>query len=235
MRNTAKYSALGFSATFFLLAADAAVGLGTAQWLADLCLTEPAGGMGDMEMAEITPGPLLALSIGFAAIGMWLLFSEDREHALGRTPPDPSEHAGILSAILLVAAAHGRTSEQDIANTFMIVTGTELQRDLAALAYQRFQAMDRDALSAYGVEPSDNPLARRRIMAAALLTGCVVNEATPEVGRLIEGLAFSTGATPEDVAAARTAIQEWTEPDAGLTGAPLITLLRTRPLGLRPA
>ena len=45
----------------------------------------------------------------------------------------------------------------------------------------------------------------------------------------------NTGATPEDVAAARTAIQEWTEPDAGLTGAPLITLLRTRPLGLRPA
>ena len=73
MRQAVKYSALGFSATCFCLAADAAMGLGTAQWLVDLCLTEAPGEMGDMEMAEATPGPFLAMSVALAGVGMGVL------------------------------------------------------------------------------------------------------------------------------------------------------------------
>ena len=235
MRQAVKYSALGFSATCFCLAADAAMGLGTAQWLVDLCLTETGDDMGDMEMAEATPGPFLALSIACAGVGMGILFTEDREAALGLTPPDTAEHAGILSAIVMVAASTGKTTEQDIANVFQIVTGSPLEPDLAALAYQRFKSIDPDHLSTYAIEPSDNPLARRRIMAAALMVGCVANEPTEQTTELIEGLAFSTGATPEDVTAARTALHKWSDSDSGLRGAPLITLLKSKPLGLRPA
>ena len=236
MRQAAKYSALGFSATCFCLAADAAMGLGTAQWLIDICLTEaPGGDMGDMEMAQATPGPFLAMSIALAGIGMGILFTEDREASLGLTPPDTAEHAGILSAIVLVAASTGKTTEQDIANIFKIVTGTTLEPDLAALAFERFKAINPDHLATYAIEPSDNPLARRRIMAAALLVGCVANEPTEQTTDLIEGLAFSTGSTPDDVAAARTALQNWSKSDSGLRGAPLITLLKAKPLGLRPA
>ena len=235
MRQAAKYSALGFSATCFCLAADAAMGLGTAQWLVDLCLTEAPGDMGNMEMATATPGPFLAMSIALAGIGMAILMTEDREAALGLTPPDTAEHAGILSAIVLIAASTGKTTEQDIANIFKIVTGATLEPDLAALAYQRFKALDPENLSTYAIEPSDNPLARRRILAAALLVGCVANEPTPESNDLIEGLAFSTGSTPEDVSAARAALQKWSMTDSGLSGSPLITLLKSKPLGLRPA
>ena len=235
MRQAVKLSALGFSATCFCLAADAAVGLGTAQWLVDLCLTEAPGQMGDMEMAEATPGPFLAMSVAFASIGIGVLVTEDREAALGLTQPDPSEHAAILSAIVLVAATTGKMTEQDIANVFEIVTGSELEPDLAALAFQRFQAIDRDRLTTYAIAPSDNSLARRRIMAAALMVGCVANDPTPESTALIESLAFSTGATPEDVSAARQALQTWSEGDSGLRGSPLITLMRGKPLGLRPA
>ena len=234
MRQAVKFSALGFSATCFCLAADAAMGLGTAQWLVDLCLTEAPGEMGDMEMAEATPGPFLAMSVALAGVGMAVLVTEDREAALGLTEPDTSEHAAILSAIVLVAATTGKMTEQDIANVFEIVTGSDLEPDLAALAFQRFQAIDRDRLSTYAIAPTDSSLARRRIIAAALMVGCVANDPTPESTELIEGLAFSTGATPDDVTAAKQALQNWSQSDSGLRGSPLITLLRGKPLGLRP-
>ena len=236
MRQTVKYSALGFSATCFALAADAAMGLGTAQWLADLCLTEPAGGdMSDMEMYQVTPGPFLAVSIAMAGIGMGILVTEDREAALGMTPPDTAEHASILSAIVMVAATSGKTTEQDIANVFQIVTGSTLEPKLAELAYQRFRATNPDTMDAYALEPSENPLSRRRIMAAALLVGCVAHEPTARTMDLIETIAFSTGSTPDDVSAAKAALQIWSDTDANLTGSPLITLLKTKRLGLRPA
>lgn len=237
MRQAAKYSALGFSATCFCLAADAAVGLGTAQWLADLCLTDTSDDMTGMAMStvEVTPAPFLAMSTIFAGLGVGLLATEDREAALGKTPPDAAEYAGVLSAIVLVASVDGRTNEQDIANVFQIVTGTNLEPELARLAYQRFKATDPETISADGIEPSNSALSRRRILAAALMTGCVANEASHETSELIEDIALKVEATPGDVAAARAALQSWTNNDSGLSGAPLITLLRTKPLGLRPA
>lgn len=236
MRQAAKYSALGFSATCFCLAADAAVGLGTAQWLADLCLTETDDMTGmAMSTTPVTPTPFLAMSTILAGIGVGLLATEDREAALGKTPPDAAEHAGILSAIVLVAAVHGRTNEQDIANVFQIVTGKNLEPELARLAFERFKATDPETVSAAGIAPSSSSLARRRILAAALLTGCVANRASDETTALIEELAIAIEATPGDVAAARSSLQSWTNNDSGLSGAPLITLLRTKPLGLRHA
>ena len=237
MRQAAKYSALGFSATCFCLAADAAVGLGTAQWLADLCLTDTSDDMTGMAMStvEVTPTPFLAMSTIFAGLGVGLLATEDREAALGKTPPDAAEHAGVLSAIVLVAAVEGRTNEQDIANVFQIVTGTSLEPELARLAFQRFKATDPEAISTDGFEASNSALSRRRILAAALMTGCVANEASHATSKLIEDIALKIVAKPEDVAAARAALQTWTDNDSGLNGTPLITLLRTKPLGLRPA
>lgn len=235
MRQAAKFSALGFSATCFCLAADAAVGLGTAQWLADLCLTDVSEDMGAMEMTQVTPAPFLALSTIFAGIGVGLLATEDRDTALGKTPPNAAEHAGILSAIVMVASVNGRANEQDIANIFQIATGTSLEPALAQLAYQRFLDTDPDTMTTDGVDPIDTSLGRRRILAAALLTGCVANVPSDNTTALIESLADAIEATAEDAAAARAALQNWTTNDSGLNGVPLITLLRTKPLGLRPA
>ncbi len=235
MRQAAKYSALGFSATCFCLAADAAVGLGAAQWLVDLCLTDATDDMAGMTMPQATPGPFLAMSTIFAGVGVGILATEDREAALGLTAPDAAQHAGILSAIVLMAAVNGRTNEQDIANVFQIVTGKSLEPELARLAYQRFEATDPTTLTTTGIEPTTDALSRRRILAAAFLMGCVANRASEETTSLIEELALATKATSDDVAAARAALQNWTENDSGLMGLPLITLLRTKPLGLRPA
>ena len=227
MRQAAKLSALILSATCFCLAAAAALEPGLAQWVTQTVLSR----------LDVSASPALFLVLGliFAGVALGLMVTDDRQAALGLTPPDSAEHAGILSAMVLVAASTGRTTEQDIANIFKIVTGSQLEPDLAALAFRRFQAIEPAHLSTFSVEPSDNPLARRRIMAAALMVGSVANEPTRESTALIESLAFSTGSTPEDVAAARAALQDWANSDSGLQGSPLITLLRSKPLGLRPA
>lgn len=235
MRQTVKIASLGFSATCFCLAADAAMGVGAAQWLADLCLTDPSGDMSDMAMEPVTPTPFLVLSAVLAGVGMGILFTEDREAALGLTTPDATEHTGILSAIVMVAAAGGNTRQQDIADVFQIATGTTLEPDLAKLAYERFQNLDRQKLRSYVIPPSDNPLARRRMIAAALLMGCVANKPSRKTSRVIEHVSVSVGATPEDIAAAKLALNDWTATDSNLTGRPLITLLKSKPLGLRPA
>ncbi|NNE80048.1 MAG: hypothetical protein HKN18_07220 [Silicimonas sp.] len=234
MSNAAKYSALGFSALCFGLAVDATVGIGTAQWLADLCLTDAGDDMSDMVMATVKPGPLLALSMGFAGLGMWLLLAEDKKLALGLSEPTTAEQAGILSAIILAAVENGRTTEYEIAHVYEIVTGHALHEEMAWLAFDRFQTFDPDAADKAAPGPVDTPLARRRILAAALMTGCVIGSASPGIAALIEHLSLNIGATPDDVTAANTALQNWMASDSGLNGAPLVTLLRTKPLGLRP-
>ncbi|MDA8586404.1 hypothetical protein N9L47_09065 [Rhodobacteraceae bacterium] len=235
MRQAAKYSALGFSAVCICLAVDAAVGLGTAQWLADLCLTDASDDMVGMAMKTVTPAPFLVVSTILAGIGIALIASEDRETAMGLTPPDAAEHASILSAIVLVAAVHGRTTEQDIANVFQIVTNTDLEPELAQLAFAQFKQTDPNTLTTDGIATANTSIARRRILAAALLMGCVANRPSEAASVVIENLAAIIGATSEDITAARTALQNWTKTDSGLQGVPLITLLRTKPLGLRPA
>ena len=235
MSSLVKYSALGFSAVCLGLAADAAVGLGTAQWLADLCLTDASDDMSDMEMVTVTPGPLLALSLGFAGLGMRIIAAEEKTIALGLGKPTPVENAGILSALILTSAENGRTTEFEIANIYQVVTGHSLEEEVAALTFARYQATDPDAVDQYALEPVESALSRRRILAAALMNACVIGSGSPRLGGMIERFAVDIGATPDDVAAANTALQRWTATDSALSGAPLITLLRSKPLGLRPA
>ena len=234
MRQTIKLASLGFSATCFCLAVDAAVGVGAAQWLADLCLTDASDDMSDMVMEPVTPLPFLTISIAMAGVGLGMLFTEDREAALGLTSPDAAEHTDILSAIVMVAAAAGKTRQQDISDVFQIATGTALEPDLAQLAHQRFQTLDPQQLRSFKLTPNERPLARRRTISAALLMGCVAHAPTRNTHRVIEHLVASIGATPEDITAAKHALTDWTTTDSGLTGLPLITLLKGKPLGLRP-
>lgn len=236
MRQAVKLTAFGLSVTCLALAGDAAMGLGAAQWLADLCLTEMSdSAMADMGADPVTPMPFIALSVLFAALGLAIFMVEERDIALGRIPPDAGEHAAILSAISMTALTTGKTTESDIANIFQIVTGSPLQPELADLAFRRYSTMTPEAVDPFAYDPFDSALARRRVMAAALMVGCVAHEPNADTSAFIENLAFSIGATSEDVAAARAALNAWCDTDAKLSGSPLITLLRGKPLGLRPA
>lgn len=235
MKHRATHATLGLSATFFCLAVDAVVGVGAAQWLADLCLTDEGAGMADMEMVEVTPLPLLGISLGLAGIGFWLLLSDDRKSALGLDEPDSAERAGILSAITLVAAASRRTNAFEISDIFQIVTGHPLEEEYANHAMRYFRTIDPNRINDYPLQPIDSALSRRRVLAAALLMGCVVSDITPRVSAMIEQFAVDIGATPDDVASARLALQRWTAGETQLKGMPLITILRGKPLGLTPA
>ncbi len=234
MKNKATYATLGLSATFFCLAVDAAAGVGAAQWLADLCLTDDTE-MVDMKMVEVTLLPLLGISLGLAGIGFWLFFSGDRKTALGLDEPDSAERAGILSAIVLVAAASRRTTAIEIGDIFQIVTGHPLEEEYANHAMEYFKTIDPNRISDHPLQPLGSALSRRRVLAAALLMGCVVSDITPRVGALIQQFGIDIAASPEDVTTARIALQRWTAGETQLKGMPLITVLRGKPLGLTPA
>ena len=160
---------------------------------------------------------------------------DDKKIALGLVEPTATEQAGILSAIVLTAAANGRTTDYEISHVYQIVTGHPLHEDMAQFAFRRYQTLDPDSLDSIRLEPGSTPLARRRILSAALITGCVIGGASPNIARVIEHISDCIGATRDDIAAANTALQSWKSNDSGLTGTPLITLLRTKPLKLGSA
>ena len=55
-------------------------------------------------------------------------------------------------------------------------------------------------------------------------------------GHKMGGDCLNYGCVPSKalIAAAKQALQNWSQSDSGLRGSPLITLLRGKPLGLRP-
>ncbi len=221
---------------------DSAFGLGGGALLADICMTlledEPAmdegmGGMPEMSM-EVKPVPLIALSLAATTAAIWALAKEHEKSVTGRTEPDDEERSAILSSMLIVAVVQGRTSRDEMANIFRIVTSHDLDNDLLEAAYQRFCNMRESDTRDYRMPEVSTPLGRRRTLAAALMTGCVARKSEEGMLDLIGKIAADIGATSEDIAAARAALEQWQEDLEPVQGVSPVSLLRHRSLLLNP-
>ena len=218
---------------------DSALGLGGGAMLADICRSfldgessgDGAGGMG----MQVKPVPLIALSLVATVASIVALTQDQRRISAGRSVPDNAERSAILSAIVLVATTHGKTSRSEIADVFHIVTGYPLEEELVDLACKRFAELRPDDLGRFSIPMLETSIARRRTIAAALIVGCVIRPASPGVKRLIERIAFDVNASSEDVAAAHRALSDWQGDTSPVEGVSPIALLRHRVLGLSPA
>ncbi|MCG6885428.1 MAG: hypothetical protein LJE62_16890 [Silicimonas sp.] len=239
MNRLKTYGLVGLAGVAVAATVDSALGLGGGAFLADICRTilddgTISDGMGDMAMG-VKPVPLIALSLIATIAAIAILTRDQRRVRSGQSVPDDAERSAILSAMILVATTHGRTSRSEIMDVFRIVTGHPLEEELADLTCKRFAELKPTELRMYSLPRLETSIARRRTIAAALMVGCVVRPAAAGVNRLIERIAFDVKATSEDVAAARKALSEWQDDISPVDGISLIALLRHRVLRLRPA
>lgn len=233
------YGLCSLAGVSVLATVDSALGLGGGALLADICRTlledEPAmGGMGEMQM-EVKPLPLIGLSLAATGAAIYALTREHNRTVTGRSEPDDAERAAILSAMLIVAAAHGRVSRDEIRDAFRIVTGHDLGDELLSLACARLHAMIRGEVQSRRLPPVASSIGRRRSLAAALMIGCVARAASEEVAGIIQDLAVDIGATRDDIAAARRSLELWQEGCVPTAGVSPVTVLRHRVLTLTPA
>lgn len=236
------YGLVGLCGVGVVATIDSAFGLGGSALLADICMTllegdtpeGEMGGMADMPM-EIKPVPLIALSLAATTAAIVALTKDHQRAVSGRSEPDDEERAAILSAMLMVATARGRTSREELMDVFRIVTSHGLNQELLELAYDRFRQMSDADVSQCRLPPVSSSIGRRRTLAAALMIGCVARPSTSEISGLIERIALDIGATSEDVSAARSALKSWQEECVPAHGVSLVTVLRHRPLSLSPA
>ncbi len=217
---------------------DSALGLGGGALLADICRTfledEPMeGGMAGMSM-EVKPVPLIALSLAATTAAIWAVTQEHQRAVTGRSAPDDEERSAILSATLIVAVAQGRTSRDEIADVFRIVTCHALEDDLLEAAYRRFREMVGEEPRSYRMPEVSTSIGRRRALSAALMVGCVAREPDEHMSALIGQMASDIGATSEDIAAARNALEHWQQDLEPVQGISPVSLLRHRSLQLSP-
>ena len=232
------YGLIGLAGVGVAATVDSAFGIGGGAFLADICRTflegGDEGGMGDMQM-EVKPVPLIAISLFTTVAAITALTRDQRRARNGQSLPDDTERTAILSAMLLMATAHGKTSRSEITDVFRIVTGHPLEDELVELTCKRFAELQPEDLKMLSLPPLETSIARRRTVAAALMVGCVVRPAVPSANRLIERIAFDVKASSEDVAAARKALSDWQDDVSPVEGISLIALLRHRVLSLKPA
>lgn len=217
---------------------DSAFGLGGGALLADICRTlledEPMeGGMAGMSM-EVKPVPLIALSLAATTAAIWAVTQEHQRAVSGRSAPDDEERSAILSAMLIVAVAQGRTSRDEIADAFRIVTCHDLDDDLLEAAFGRFREMAEAETHHYRMAAVSTPIGRRRALSAALMIGCVARQPDERMSGLIGQMASDIGATSEDIAAARHALEHWQQGLEPVQGVSPVSLLRHRNLQLKP-
>ncbi|MEM6713431.1 MAG: hypothetical protein AAF590_14300, partial [Pseudomonadota bacterium] len=155
--------------------------------------------------------------------------------ANGRAAPDEEEQAAILSAMLLVAVSQGRTTREEIADIFRIVTQHDVADDLISVVYDRYREMVESGAAQHRMAVVSTSIGRRRTLAAALIMGCVARPATVQTTELIEDIALDIGASSEDVAAARASLKTWQDGFASVPGVSPVTVLRHRRLKLLPA
>lgn len=236
------YGLVGLCGVGVVATIDSALGLGGSALIADICMTllegdAPEGEMGGMEdmPMEIKPVPIIALSLSATAASIWALAQDHKRLVTGKSEPDDEERAAILSAMLVVAAAQGRISREEIRDVFRIVTGHDLSDELLSLACARLHAMIRGEVQARRLPPVSSSIGRRRSLAAALMIGCVARTASDEVAGIIEDLAVDIGATADDIAAARQSLELWQEGCAPTAGVSPVSVLRHRVLTLTPA
>lgn len=126
----------------FFAAADAALGTGAVQALADLCrtntdeamLTEMAApGMPMEHSGHTMPWLISGLSLGsFAGFGHWSI-AQRRSRAAWAPKRRP-----VLAGLALVATASGRISAQDMAEAWNAELDPKITEDDAAIAMARF-------------------------------------------------------------------------------------------------
>ncbi|MEM7719173.1 MAG: hypothetical protein AAF222_08200 [Pseudomonadota bacterium] len=218
---------------------DSAFGLGGGALLADICRTvlEGDGGdaaMGDMQM-EVKPVPLIALSLVATLFTIYAMSADHRRRLAGQSVPTEEERAAILSAMVVMAVAQGRTSREEMLDAFRIVTGHSLQPELAELAFQRSQALSEIDIEQSRLSTVSTHIGRRRTLAAALMLGCVARPATPTVASQLERIATDIGATSRDIQVARRALESWKSDCRLAQGVSPITVLRHRSLALSPS
>lgn len=230
---------IGLCAVGVTATVDSAFGIGGSALLADICMTilegdNAEGGMGDMPM-EVKPIPIIAISLAATTAAIIALAQDHQKMVTGRSEPDDEERASILSAMLLVAAAQGRASREEMLDVFRIVTHHELDHDLLDFANQRFLALVEADLRQYRLPTVSSSIGRRRTLAAALMLGCVARPANETVSSLVERIALDIEATSDDIAAARQSLDRWKQGCPTAEGVSLVTVLRHRALDLAPA
>lgn len=236
MNRTTTYSAIGLSVVAVAAIIDAAFGFGAVEWLVDLRLTDGDQGMSDMVTTDrdVKPVPLIALGLGVSVAAIWFLTTERRRAANGTSPPDSEERAGILSAMLVVAVARGKTSRDEMLGTFQVVTGQRLEDVFVDLAMDRYEGMVDVDPRKIKIEPVSSAIGRRRALGAAMLMAHPMRT-VPAMQSLIANMADKIGATEDDCRAVRASIEDWNEDCREITEVPLVSLLRHRRLTLRPA
>ncbi|MEO1025820.1 MAG: hypothetical protein AAFX07_09735 [Pseudomonadota bacterium] len=236
MNKTAINGAIGFSVLSVGATIDAALGLGGVAWLAELCLTDESD-MAAMDMAprDVNPVPLLALSMGATATAFGLIAQDQARSLSVHAIPDASEQAAILSTMLLMAGALGKTSRAELSGFYRIATHNELDPAILEMAMARFNEMQASGEMACNLEPLAKPLSRRRVLAAAMLMVRKPDVVTPQIEALIERIIDRVGATMEDATNVKAALDVWDEDCSGVQGLPLFSLLRDRPLALTTA
>ena len=236
MNRIGTYGAIGLSAIAVIIILDTALGLGGSRWIACPFLTNPHDDITVVPMApvDIQTIPLIALGLAISVSVIGFLSLDLHRATMGRSVPDNTERAGILSAIVLVAAAIGKTSRAEIANTFRIVTRHALDDNLLELTFARFNDLVGADLDQMTVQPMPTPIGRRRVVAASLLMGHGAI-GVDRIEGLIERIAVQTGASVEDCHAVRSAVDAWQADCPDAIGVPLVALLRDRPLMRRPA
>jgi len=192
------------------------------------------GGMADMPM-EIKPVPLIALSLAATTAAIFALAKDHQKMVAGKSEPDDEERVAILSAMLLVGAARGQATREELMDVYRIVTSHSLDYDLMDLSFTRFQGLAPKDLAAFHLAPLSSSIARRRVLASALLVGCAARTPDHSVSQLIERLTIEIGASASDVDAARQALADWQEGAPKVQGVSSVTLLRHRTLNLAPA
>ncbi len=237
--NTAStYSLIGLCGFAVLATLDQALGLGGGALLADICRTILEGdaggeGMGGMAM-EIKPVPIIGLSLAFTGAAIFLMTRDQRRIADGRSEPDAQESAAILSAMFLMARAHGKIARDEVRDVYKIVTGHDLEPRLLDHFLSRFGDALQDQTT-MRLDPVQTSIGRRRALAAAFMVGCVGRPPSPAITELIEQLSDDIGASADDIRAAKAALNEWQDGVEPLQGVSPVALLRNRALTLRPA
>lgn len=235
------YGLCGLAGVSVLATLDSALGLGGSAFLADICMTliegESAtdGGMADMPM-EIKPVPLIAISMAATGAAIYALTRDHQRAQAGLSEPDDEERAAILSAMIVVVAAQGRTSREEIRDVFRIVTNHDLSEELLNLAYVRSNSLvGHEGAADLRLPPVSTTIGRRRSLAAAMILGYIARPASDAVSELIERIALDIGATSADTAAAQRSLDEWQSDFAPMKGVSPVTVLRHRSLRLAPA
>lgn len=199
----------GLSALSFLSAIDAFVGIGAAQWLADLCLTEPAG-MSDQAMTEMRPEvvatPLVGISMVLALAGLMT------DRAAGSGPrsyrPARLERVRILAGMIHVAGTTDLLSPRRVNRLFELACGYSLKPGEATLALHRFGAQtgERDRARLLGGPVS--PAERRRILTAAVLVAGSQRADRAEAVAAVASLAALLKAPPDELRALRQGFKD---------------------------